>query len=251
MLQVWFDDSGKGQLPVFVLAGYYGDVSDWVTFSHNWQQLLNKEPRLEYIKGYEAFGLRREFKGWTEKTRDDRLLEFIPLIKSYSGKGLAMTIGHEAFRKIIAIAPGTPFTNPYTFAYNLALATVLPIVLEFSPQDTIDIVFDRDLIKPKRAQEAYEMIPSDLAQFLARQQPRFEDDKNFMPLQAADLLAYCIRVQSDPNPRNKRVLKSPVFDALRSISTAFIQVGNEEMEYLRNRVMGKNPGRRPFRIMRW
>ena len=162
-----------------------------------------------------------------------------------------MTIGHEAFREIIAIAPGTPFTNPYTFAYNLALATVLPIVLEFSPQDTIDIVFDRDVIKRKRAKIAYKMIPSDLAQLLARPQPRFEDDKHFVPLQAADLLAYCIRVQSDPTSRNKRVLKSPVFDALRSIPTALIQVGNEEMEYLRNRVMGNNPDRRPFRIRQW
>jgi len=155
VLQAWLDDSGKGQPPVFVLAGYVAEVPKWESFSDDWQKLLNKEPRLEYIKAYEAFGLRGQFRGYSVEERDRRLLEFIPLIESCSGKGLASVIDQQPFAKIIKQAPGTPFTSPYTFAYFLALSTLLPIVQEFFASEQIDIVFDRDVIKRKQAENAY------------------------------------------------------------------------------------------------
>lgn len=54
VLQFWLDDSGKGQPPVFVLAGYVARVEQWNAFADEWQIFLNQNPRLEYIKGYEA-----------------------------------------------------------------------------------------------------------------------------------------------------------------------------------------------------
>src|SRR5438445_472037 len=131
MLQAWFDDSGKGQLPVFVLAGYLARVGEWEAFSKSWQKILNREPRLQYIRAYEAFGLRNQFKEWSENERNNRLLEFVPLIKSYSDKGIAIVIDHEHFAKIIKTAPAEPFKSPYNFAYHAALSFLVPIVQEF------------------------------------------------------------------------------------------------------------------------
>jgi hypothetical protein len=63
MLQIWLDDSGRGQRPAFVLAGYFSSVDAWIEFSDEWKALLQKRPALRRLKAYEAFGLRGEFKG--------------------------------------------------------------------------------------------------------------------------------------------------------------------------------------------
>lgn len=42
MLQVCVDDSGRGQEPVFVLAGYVGRDRNWIEFHRDWSDLLKK-----------------------------------------------------------------------------------------------------------------------------------------------------------------------------------------------------------------
>jgi hypothetical protein len=48
MLQAWFDDSGKGQGPVYLLAGYLGNAAVWEQFAYDWQTELDREPQLPY-----------------------------------------------------------------------------------------------------------------------------------------------------------------------------------------------------------
>jgi hypothetical protein len=40
-LQAWFDESGKGQRPVYILAGYVGKQTMWQDFVDNWQTELD------------------------------------------------------------------------------------------------------------------------------------------------------------------------------------------------------------------
>jgi hypothetical protein len=255
MLQVWLDDSGKGQLPAFALAGYLGTVDDWMDFSDKWWTLLNEDPKLDYIKGYEAFGLRGEFKGWTPEDRDQRLLKFVPLIKKYSGKGFALMIGHEPFNTIVKDAPGTPFRTPYTFAYAMSLSTLLQLAPDINPKGLIDIVFDRDVIKRRQAENAYCAIfkvwPAEITSRLARREPKFEDDKSFVPLQAADMLAHCIRAYFDPHVRYQRVRESAVLPALREIPTALAIIGARHLHYMRSRVETDIPRQQIFNAVRW
>ena len=101
MLQTAFEDSGKdGVSQSFVFAGYIGEVDALLDLSHDWAALLNKEPKLDYVKGYEAFGLHTQFDGWNEKERDERLMEFVPLVAKYSNRGLAFAIDNAAFGMI-------------------------------------------------------------------------------------------------------------------------------------------------------
>jgi Protein of unknown function (DUF3800) len=242
MLQVWLDDSGKGQMPAFVLAGYFAPLDNWSDFSDAWKPLLAKKPRpLEYLKYYEAFGLRHQFKGWTVDDRDARLLEFVPLISKASGQGIAFVIDHAAFDVIVRDAPETPFKNPYTLAYFLSLTTILPVVQDAFAFtfEKLEIIFDEGVVHPREAEAAYQhlfTLAPHLAATLADTKPRFENDKLQMPLQAADLLAGCARADHDPDLKYDRVRKSPVFSALRDITTALVTVDGDAMQYWRDRV---------------
>lgn len=240
MLQVWLDDSGRGQMPAFVLAGYFAQLNDWNDFSDAWKSLLAKAPHpLEYLKYYEAFGLRYQFKGWTPPERDARVLDFVSLISNASARGIAFVIDHAAFDLIIRDAPQTPFTNPYTLAYFLSLSTILPIVQDAFPLEKIEIIFDEGVVHPSEAEIAYQhlfALAPNAAAMLSNAKPRFENDRLQMPLQAADLLAGCIRAHHDLDPKYDRVRKSPIFDALRDIVTALVTVDAEQMRYWRDRV---------------
>jgi hypothetical protein len=239
MLQVWLDDSGKEQMPAFVLAGYVAPLDNWCDFSDAWKVLLAKPPRaLEYLKYYEAFGLRYQFKGWKPSERDARLLEFVPIIASTSAKGIAFVVDHAAFEMIIRDAPNTPFKTPYTLAYFLSLCAILPTVQDAFPTEKVEIIFDEGVVNPHEAGTAYQhlfTLAPNLAAMLA-DRPRFENDKLQMPLQAADLLAGCVRASHDPDPKYDRVRKSPFLPALRDIVTAQVMVDAEQMQYWRNRV---------------
>jgi hypothetical protein len=255
MLQVWLDDSGKGQDPAFVLAGYFSSVESWVDFSDEWKDLLHKPPHpLAYLKGYEAFGLRDEFMRWNVPDRDARVLEFVPLIVRHSNRGIAFVINHAAFDSIVRTAPETPFKDPYIMAYFMSLSTILPIVQESFPTEKIDIVFDRNLVSRRQAEAAYDALfrlAPDLGALLARREPRFEDDKVFMPLQAADLLAHCVRAHFDPEPKYDRVRNSPVFTALRNITTALVEIDEVQMQSWRDHVEGKAPRASQPKVTKW
>jgi hypothetical protein len=217
VIQIWLDDSGKGQPPVFVLAAYAGGVEEWNSFAVEWQRILNQSPRLEYVKAYEAFGLRGQFKGWTENDRDDRLLNFVQVIKRYSRKGFAFTLRHEHFDKSKVSVYG--FKNPYMFAYISALTGLLQLAKRIPTRDKIDIIFDKDVVHARQAKAAYKefrRLPKEATQLLYRDEPRFEDDKRFKPLQAADLLAYCVRANTNPDPLYDRVRSSQIYERLMS-----------------------------------
>jgi uncharacterized protein DUF3800 len=216
VLQFWLDDSGKEKLPIFVLAGYAASVEEWSAFADDWQALLDKEPKLDYIKAYEAFGFRKQFKGWSEFHRDRRLMEFVPLIRKYSNRGLAFTIGHNHFSD--KNDPVWGFKQPYMFAYITALSGLLKFAQDNPAKEKIEVIFDNGVVHRRQAKAAYKelfrRLPKDATDLLDRDEPRFEDDKKFNPLQAADLLAHCVRARSDPNPLYDRVRVSPIYNAL-------------------------------------
>jgi Protein of unknown function (DUF3800) len=257
MLQACFDDSGKDtESPVFLIAGYFASVDDLRDLGAAWQQLLAKAPHLKYIKGYEAFGLNGEFTGWSTEARDRRLLEFVSLIGKYSNKGIAFVIDKDSFSLIRQLRDddGISFRDPQEFAFVMSLSAFSQFVPDFG-DSSVDIVFDRDLVSRKQAGRAYRRIfdnwPSDITSRFASREPHFEDDKEFPPLQAADLLAHCIRASLNFHKRYDRVRNSAVFTALRSIPTGLAVVGKKQLQYLRDRKEKRIERKQIFTLTKW
>jgi len=74
-LQAIVDDSGRGNLPVFVLAGFAAEYERWNDFLPKWQTALDGPPKIEYFKMKEAFGLSDQFESFTVEQRDRRVSE--------------------------------------------------------------------------------------------------------------------------------------------------------------------------------
>lgn len=89
MLQAALDDSGKDGLSAsFTLAGYFGSAKQLKDLADDWKDVRDQQPIIEYVKGYEAFGLHTQFEGWNETARDKRLLGFVDLIRKHQLKGI-------------------------------------------------------------------------------------------------------------------------------------------------------------------
>jgi hypothetical protein len=256
MLQAALDDSGKDGLSTsFTLAGYFASPRELMDLADAWQTLLKKPPILEYVKGYEALGLHGQFAGWTEPARDKRLLEFVDLIAKHSGRGIAFVVDNKPFALIKQLKDddGNYFKDPNNFAYLMSLSTFLQFLPDFG-ETVADIVFDYDVISRRQATAAYKKIMDEWPEITNRllcKEPHWEDDKSFLPLQAADLLAYCVRAERDTGERQDKVLRSPIFPALKAIDTGIAVVEEKQLQYLRDRKEKRIPHQSIFTLTKW
>lgn len=253
-LQVWVDDSGRGQEPVFVLAGYMGRVRNWEAFTHRWRGILNQKPRIECLKGKEAATLSGEFSGWSATQRDKRVLQLVRAIHQYSLACVRVVVPHEGFKRTLRdgkIAPGARwyFKHPYFLAFDAVFAGVLKYVRGLPSVEKVEFIFDHGVVDRRSLEPAYAQLLRALGEdaTLIEREPLFRDDKTFPPLQAADLLAWHVR--RDYNERSKgRIFRSPIWDALVWTSQTGeirIELDRKDLADLRDETLAKMRGGKP------
>ncbi len=193
---IWIDDSGKHGPPVYVLGGYAANVLLWTDFADAWKEILNRpDPApLAYLKAEEAFSLRKQFQGWSEKDRDERLLAFARLIERCELTGVEVVIRYEDFEELIKQNRG-PFKAPPVFGVTCILTALLYAMSNFANPYELDFFFDKDSVKQGDLDRAYKVLHSghqEVAIYMPNR-PIMRDDKCWMPLQAADFYAWHVR----------------------------------------------------------
>jgi len=228
MLQVCIDDSTTetNQGPSFVLGGYIGRVQNWEGFADDWQALLAKSPRLEYLKAREANRLEGQFKGWSREQRDSKLLEFVAIIKKYRLRSIRHTVNHSGFHEqlgtILFQTPGRnprrhpALRNPGYIAVSAITCAVLGELLKSKTLEKVYFIFDEAVVSRDELESGYRSmmlrVPKRATDRIARQ-PDFRNDKEFLPLQAADLFAWHIGRDGSLRERGEK-LDSEVWAAL-------------------------------------
>lgn len=198
--QAYVDDSRKGD--TLVLGGYLSTAERWARFSSEWEQLV------------EAFGTlgadgRKHFK-MSEMNQNAERLERVPIFakiaEQYALLALSGSIDCAALRRAqnrISI-PGYNFKwgvleNPFVilFAsfmksfhnYKEDIADILPV------DSPVDFIFDEQREKRIIRDGWNQFKNANPSEFISRfgSEPRFENDKDFLPIQAADLWAWHVR----------------------------------------------------------
>jgi hypothetical protein len=222
VLRAFFDDSGRGKesdSPVFVLAGYAGPVQNFLGFADDWQVIMREEPALAYLKGKEANALDRNFKGWTEKQRDEKLEKLIGAIRKHDLIALSLTVTYRDFNRVLRKPKGL-FKNPFGLAFAYVVAWLMNSAQVKPEREEIELIFDQGVItREKTIENAYKglkwALPKEALDLLVGR-PRFEDDKRHLPLQAADLLAWNVRRDYVEQLTNGKRWESPTWTALQT-----------------------------------
>jgi uncharacterized protein DUF3800 len=201
MLQVWIDDSGRlNSSRVCVLGGYIAQAEQWAEFSEKWQAVLEEEPRVQYFKMSECMAALDEFEGFTYGERCYKLRQLVKLVPQYARAGIVATVPSEPYQRIFASLIEREYhRRPYHLLAHGLMAQFIRFALQEGINDRVEFYLDYQGDEP----QAMKDIISEFQQFVAAAPPeaqalfsglpKFENDDEFKPLQAADMLVWCAR----------------------------------------------------------
>lgn len=203
MIKAFADDSGSGgDSPWYVLAGYVGTVSDWIGFDPEWAGVLHASPRIEYFKSSEAESLKGQFLGVSPDERNKKIEALIEVIGRHTQRAIYVRTRQKDYNEVIK--PNIPeiWDDPYFFLMPAFVSSVLTMEKHLGKQEPAEFVLDSSERLEKGALKLYGQLQG-LPQYAGRMvSVLFRDEKVFLPLQAADLLAWQVR-------RAFSVLKEP------------------------------------------
>ncbi|MCH7655901.1 MAG: DUF3800 domain-containing protein [Chloroflexi bacterium] len=193
---VYFDESGThGESNVAVVAGFISNRTEWEAFSREWHQVLS-DSGLDYFHMTDFENRRRQFHGWTEDKKRDLLDKLLPIIHEHTFSSIGCIVLKQQFDSILSDVAKQICGDIYGYA-ALTCYRHLGIVLK----DT-DAWMECTMETGAKGAGALQLIVSEDSKI-----PKWQDDNRiisldfqskhaFMPLQAADILAYELYKQS-------------------------------------------------------
>jgi hypothetical protein len=202
-LQAVIDESGvEGTTPVFAFAGFLGQAERWAEFSDEWQRWADARPAIRYLKMNEAAKLKGEFRRWSSDARDAKLEGFIEIIRRFPERAIYATLDTAALRARPDFTENL-LGSGYWGMFFSVLAGVCYEILEAKtfPVGPFEIIFDDHPIFRPRITLWYPYIRTNLIETYDAElakvlppHPIFKDDQEFLPLQAADVIAWLFRM---------------------------------------------------------
>lgn len=197
MIQAYVDDSGgKGQGEVFILSGLLARAEEWAAITDKWDACLKESPSIRYLKMYEAAKRDGEFRGFSERERDDKLKRLCAVINTPVITELSFTLVLKDFLEMWAPRIGRPACEPYFVPFQFMNIAVGYEALHQGEKEPCEIFFDEQVIFGPRAKAWYPVVKETAepaAKALMPIEPFFRSDIDVLPLQAADLTAWMHR----------------------------------------------------------
>ena len=215
-LQAATDDSSSNiRDRRLVMAGYLHTVEEWAKFSVAWDKALKAKPSIKYLKMAEARGLRGQFRGWDDTERDKKLLRLAKTIQKFLPFSYQVSVGRTTFEKLFR--PDAPYGlgKPHFACVFAIVASVTGYIAERGVDAKTEFIFDRQDEVSGDIRMFFDYMCenlSDQQRTLIRETPSFEDDRDFLPLQAADMLAWHVRREHEEN----RAVPLPMASLLRN-----------------------------------
>jgi hypothetical protein len=199
IFSAFIDDSGSDRSPAskdFVLAGFLASAPVWIEFVKDWIAALDEQPAIEYFKLKEAVRCKDQFRDFTIEQRDARVIRLLDIIRKYKLLGIVHNVPYDLFDELLKGKIAPEFDNPYFGAFMDVTLGLAARRREFASKHDLQFFFDEQSELGNVADVWYRkfraILPAEDQSHLAPN-VRFEDDKKFLPLQAADTLAWTVR----------------------------------------------------------
>lgn len=210
MLKAFIDDSGSGgDSSWVVLAGYISTAEVWAEFDAEWLEVLADHPRIDCFHASEAESLRPDgqWAGVSKVERDAKIDRLIGVIQKFELQPISVRMRQSNYDQIVKGHIPTHWDDPYIILLN-ALITQFAVLIpdRFPEAGQVELVFDNHQRFRKRGPQFYNRMAVGLPSLSETINPNihYEDDEDFPPLQAADLLAWQIRRAFSSNEPRRR-----------------------------------------------
>lgn len=207
-LHCYVDDSGsEPQSKYYVLAGYIAKVGEWRNFTEQWNERLLSSG-LAYFKMSEAMNWSGEFSeenGWNAESIEKEVDHFSKIIFDNCASSVSCRIQHSHFRQYVNSIPSRiPKNNRAKTPYYLLFCSIISRYWmrceQLNIKERCEFIFDNQHGYEHKAKELFPMILDGNKLMFPRSHrsyigstPAFEDDKEYLPIQAADMMAWLLR----------------------------------------------------------
>lgn len=217
----YFDDSVDGDL--VCMAGYVSTAEKWEEFERRWKQVLAKYG-ISFFHMKEYAHRVGEFSSWPEERRISLMKELVVVIQDCVLYGVAVAISAKDYESELPSELKKFLRDPYYLAVYSCLTQSLHYHMSNHADEEIAFVWDEKSKVAAEMQRIYAAYKS--ADFIPRRELlgslTFADDKKFVPLQAADLLAYEYRKYHEGWARRP-------MDGLNEIHGAYFSYNRENL----------------------
>jgi hypothetical protein len=218
------DESESHEPHVFTLAGFVASPSAWENFIPAWREMLCS------VGPYPVEALhtnvlergRPPFDGWVREEREALIARAVDILTDTTLCANLYAISctfmlDELNDRIPCIFEKAKTQEIYERCYRV----VFENILKFSPFKGIDFIFDRKAKVEGRVQAHFEAAKAELDKDPDTNgrlnECIFRDDRKFMPLQAADLLAFEIRRRVWDKSRDASAPLRPTYQKLKDV----------------------------------
>lgn len=216
VMQAFIDDSQSSSSGrEFVLAGYMASAPVWMQFSDEWSKALAELPSIDYFHATEAESRKDEFLGWDVVVRNRKVMKLAEIIDRFPLFSFDCRVGQDSFGRILRDASPYDLRSPYFSIFYGVIATAARQLHMHGIAVPIDFIFDEQGDVGPEAALWYNHVrlglPSHLRPLLGGR-PIFRSDRDIVPLQAADMLAWHLRRSREPRNAHE---KRPALNILR------------------------------------
>lgn len=212
--QAFIDDSGsEGLSHMFVLGGFVSEHVRWSAFSNDWQSALDVAPSLDYFKMREAMAFRGQFdrnRGWNEALRRQRLGLFSEIIVEHVQARISTSVQTLLFRQYIQALPSpggrtSSSDSPYSYLVTRAIIATIHYLYNRDLEYPCDFILDEQTGFTSGLEMWWDVFRHHLKEErdgtrrYIKNRPIWRDEKDFLPLQAADLYAWLVRRRHQDN----------------------------------------------------
>lgn len=193
MLVGYFDESyTHAPAPlVYTLGGYISTDKQWMKFQREWGEVLN-DAGIPFFHMAKFEARKKEYEGWSNEKRIQILRRLHSIIKKRVFAGFAVTLVLSDYEEIMTDEIRGYFGNPHQFVTIACMQHIMMWLREQNYKENISYVFesgsgyDADvmrmiagIINDEKQADAYRVNSCSI-----------ENKRKFLPLQAADILAY-------------------------------------------------------------
>ncbi len=192
ILTAYLDESGTHRGSDWVIiAGFVSVASQWVEFSTQWQLALN-DFGLPMFHMVEYAQRVKPYDTWTEPIRRERLSRLMNIIEKNVLASVGLSIPKKIFDRVVSKRAKQICGGAYGLAAVGTFLDLGELITSVGLDGRIAYVFESG---SKGAGQVLRVFQYNMNEPVQREKTRvlslrFEDKRDFLPLQASDILAY-------------------------------------------------------------
>lgn len=197
--RIYMDESGTHDgSPVVTVAAYIGRPKAWKAFTKEWNR--EKKP-IKVFHSVDCASLRNEFEGWGEQQRNEYCANLLPVLARNQIYGLSMSFPLPELERELSAHSGAKetFGNPYVACFRIT-ARMIVCFLEYLGSNERLAFIHEDNDYTGEAEDAFNFVKKTRDRHYGPMSLTFGGKSDYVPLQAADVLAY----ESNKRVRNPK-----------------------------------------------